>query len=55
MDIKLDDRVKNLDGADRKLLFSAYHNLDIPLEELESMGIERVNGWYDVRNKLLVK
>lgn len=53
MDIKLDDRVDNLKGADTKLLFSAYHNLDYSEEKLQSMGIERMNSWIDIRDRLL--
>lgn len=55
MDIKLDDRIKNLEGASEKLLFSAYHNLNYSSLELEGMGIERMNNWYDVRKRLLKK
>lgn len=53
VDIKIDDRMDNLSGAKVKLLFSAYHNLGYSFEELQSMGIERVNSWYDVRDRLL--
>lgn len=54
-DVKIDDRMDNLDGADTKLLFSAYHNLDYSDEYLQSMGIERMNGWFDVKRRLLKK
>lgn len=52
-DIKIDDKCENLNGADTKLLFSAYHNLKISDEVLNSQGIERVNNWKDLKNKLL--
>lgn len=53
MDIRLDDKIINLEGADIKLLFSAFHNIDRSNSELESMGIERMNSWYDIRDRLL--
>lgn len=51
--IKIDDRLDNLEVASRKILFSAYHNRNISDNMLDSMGIERVNDWFDVKNKLL--
>lgn len=54
-DIKLDDRIDNLDGARTKLLFSAYHNLGYSDSMLQNMGIERMNNWYDVKKRLLKK
>lgn len=54
-DVKLDDRIENLDGARIKLLFSAYHNLSYSDLDLQSMGIERMNDWYDVKKRLLKK
>ncbi len=53
MDIKIDDRIDNLTNAKRKILFSAYHNIDISDKELEVKGIERAKNWLDIRNKLL--
>lgn len=53
MDIKIDDRMDNLVGARRKLLFSAYHNLDMPDAILEPQGVERVDNWEQVKTKLL--
>lgn len=55
MDIKIDDRIKNLDGASVKLLFSAYHNLEYSNSILQSMGIERMDGWLDIKRRLLRK
>lgn len=54
-DIKLDDRIDNLDGASVKLLFSAYHNLGYSDSMLQSRGIERMDSWCDVKRRLLKK
>lgn len=52
--IKIDDKLSNLCGkAQRKLLFTAYHNKDITDEELKNDGIQRVNGWKDIEKILL--
>ena len=53
MDIRIDDKINNLDGSSVKLLFSAYHNKKYSLEYLSDMGIERVNSWIDIRDRLL--
>lgn len=55
MDIRLDDKIGNLDGAVIKLLFSAYHNRTYTEDYLQSMGIERMNSWFDVKRRLLKK
>lgn len=55
MDIKIDDRIKNLDGASVKLMFSAYHNIDYSSSILQEMGIERMDGWLDIKKRLLRK
>lgn len=52
-DIKIDDRVSNIDGASTKLLFTAYHNKDLTKEELDSQNIIRVNNWKEIREILL--
>ena len=53
-DIKIDDRAANLKGkAEKKLLFSAYHNKNIPDEELKKDGLIRVNNWKEVEKILL--
>ena len=52
-DIKIDDRIDNLENAKRKILFTAYHNEKISDEELEKKGIERAKNWLDVRDMLL--
>ncbi len=52
-DIKIDDKVNNLDGARTKLLFTAWHNKDLSREELEKSDIIRVNNWKEIKNVLL--
>lgn len=52
-DIKIDDKVSNIMGADTKLLFTAWHNKDLSDEYLDSEGIIRVNNWQDIRKVLL--
>jgi 5'(3')-deoxyribonucleotidase len=53
-DIRIDDRMSNLDGTGSiKLLFTSWHNLNITNEELESKNIIRVNNWLDIANILL--
>ncbi len=48
-DIKIDDKLSNLKGkAETKLLFTAYHNTEIPKEELEKQGVLRVNSWKEI-------
>ena len=54
-DIRIDDRIDNLVNADTKLLFNAYHNLEYSDEYLQSMGVERMDGWVDVKRRLLKK
>lgn len=48
MDIKIDDKLENLDNGKTKLLFSNYHNLGISKEELDSKGVIRVNSWKEI-------
>ena len=52
-DIKIDDRIDNLKGDCVKLLYTARHNKDIPKEELDKLGIIRVNNWQEIKNILL--
>lgn len=47
-DIRIDDRINNLEGASLKILFSAWHNRDITDMELSKKNIIRVNNWYDI-------
>lgn len=52
-DIRIDDKINNLDGSDIKLLFSAWHNRDISKEELKKRNVVRVDSWYDIGKILL--
>lgn len=53
-DIRIDDSPKKLTGKARlKLLFTAYHNKDIPKEELDKNNFIRVNNWKEVEQMLL--
>lgn len=53
-DIKIDDKASNLKGnAEKKLLFSAYHNKHIPDEELKKDGLIRVNNWKEIEKILI--
>lgn len=52
-DIKIDDNILNLSGSKKKFLFTSYHNLNIPKEELDKQNIERVNNWIEIKNILL--
>ena len=54
-DIKIDDRIDNLEGGNIKLLYTAYHNKNISNEQLEKQGIIRVNNWLDIKKILLDK
>ena len=52
--IKIDDKPSNLDGdAELKLLFTAYHNKNIPSEELQKNNLIRVNNWNEIKKILL--
>lgn len=53
-EIKIDDKISNLKGnCEMKLLFTAYHNIDVEKEVLEKEGLIRVDGWNDIKNILL--
>lgn len=53
-DIKIDDLLKNLKGnAKTKLLFTSYHNNQYTKEELDELGVTRVNNWKDIEKILL--
>ena len=54
MDIKIDDRINNLENCKTKILFTNWHNKDISEKELKEKNIIRVNGWKDIE-KLLQK
>lgn len=52
-EIKIDDRTDNLDGAETKILYTAYHNKDISSVILQQQRIERAENWLDVKKMLL--
>lgn len=52
-DIVVDDSLNNLESGKKKLLFTAYHNQKISKEELDKMGIIRVNNWQEISEILL--
>lgn len=53
-DIRIDDSIQKLEGqAEKKLLFTAYHNLNITEEELKEKNLIRVNSWKEVEKQLL--
>lgn len=52
-DIKIDDRIDNLDGAKTKILFTAWHNKNISKDELNNKGIKRANNWKEIENIFL--
>ena len=52
-DIKIDDKVENLETCDVKLLITAYHNKNISNEELKAKKIIRVEDWEQIKEILL--
>lgn len=52
-DIKIDDRIDNLDGAKTKILFTAWHNKNISKDELNNKKIKRANNWKEIENIFL--
>lgn len=52
-DIKIDDKMNNLENAKIKLLYTAYHNKGINDNELKDKGITRVNNWKEIENILM--
>jgi len=51
---RIDDRMKHISyGAERKILFSAYHNQDISSDDLERKGIEWADDWLHIKRLLL--
>lgn len=53
VDIKIDDRIENLDGVKKKILFTAYHNANISNDELNKKDIKRVKSWQEIKRILL--
>ena len=54
-DIRIDDRIDNILGADTKILYTAYHNKDLSIEYLSELKVKRVNNWLDIEKILLGK
>lgn len=52
-EIKIDDKMDNLENAEVKLLYTAYHNKEISDEKLKSNNIVRVNNWKEIKDYLL--
>lgn len=52
-DIRIDDKLENISGADTKILFTAWHNRDLSDDELRSKNVIRVNNWDDIEKILL--
>ena len=52
-DIRIDDKLENLEGADIKLLYSAWHNNKYDDDYLRENNVIRVNNWKDIEKILL--
>ncbi len=52
-DIKIDDKIDNLENANTKILFTCYHNKKISDEKLEENDVIRVYSWDDIKKILL--
>ena len=52
-DIGIDDRPKNLNSCDQKLLFTEFRNEKILDEELQKDNIIRVNNWLEIQEILI--
>lgn len=53
-DIRIDDKIENLLGDDSdKYLFTANHNKKISKDELDRLGITRVNNWLELSEILI--
>ena len=51
-DIRIDDRINNLNGANTKLLFTAWHNKNIDDAVLKDSNVIRVSGWKEIEELL---
>ena len=51
-DIAIDDKIDNLENADKKILMNAWHNKRIKEEELNERGIVRVYTWKEILEML---
>lgn len=52
-DIKIDDSINNLVGADKKLLFTAWQNKKLDEDYLKENNIIRVNNWKEIEKILI--
>lgn len=52
-DIKIDDRIKNLENSKCKLLFTTWQNKNYNQDKLEKEEVIRVNNWKDIEKILL--
>ena len=55
IDIKIDDRINNLTNCETKILFSNWHNRNIPKDELDEKNIIVVNSWQEIEKLLINK
>lgn len=52
-DIKIDDKIENLEGAKTKILYRVYHNKNISDDELIQNGILFASNWKEIERILL--
>ena len=52
-DIRIDDKLSNLNGAKIKILFEAYHNKNYTEESLKENGVIKACNWKDIEKILL--
>ena len=52
-DIRIDDKLENIENGKIKLLFSAWHNTDLDDNYLKEHNVIRVNNWNDIEKILL--
>lgn len=53
--IRLDDRLGNINQGELRMLYSAWHNRDLTDEELKSQKVIRVDNWREVDKVLAYK
>ena len=49
----MNDRIKNLDGASVKLLFSAYHNLNYTKEKDINRYVDTLRNFYNIKKTII--
>ena len=54
-DVKVDDKLSNLENADTKILYTAYHNFDLADSTIEEYGAVRANDMQEVKRLILKK